>query len=321
MPVLLDPAGFARMAHGSAELAVARAAAAAGTIYGVSTVTSFPLEEVAQASSGPKWFQLYPPADRGACIELIDRAKGAGYGALCVTIDGAVGGNRERDRRNRVSVPLKITPAMVAQGALRPRWALDFLRGGVGRGSQGLQSTESNSLGRTKSIGEAGLAIAATARSVCIEEIATIREHWSGPLVIKGVHRADECDRMLDLGADAFVVSNHGGRQLDGVLSSIEVLPEVVTSVKGRAEIYVDSGFRRGTDVVKALALGARAVLIGRPYLFGLAVGGEAGVRKVLEVFRSEIDNAMALLGCSSLRELDRSTIQLLPGFAGQALT
>ena len=116
-------------------------------------------------------------------------------------------------------------------------------------------------------------------------------------------------------------MSNHGGRQLDGVLSSIEVLPEVVASVKGRAEIYVDSGFRRGTDVVKALALGARAVLIGRPYLFGLAVGGEAGVRKVLEVFRSEIDNAMALLGCSSLRELDRSTIQLLPGFASQALT
>lgn len=318
MPVLLDPAGFARMAHRSAELAVARAAAAAGTIYGVSTVTSFPLEEVAQASSGPKWFQLYPPADRGACIELIDRAKGAGYSALCVTIDGAVGGNRERDRRNQVSVPLKITPAMVAQGALRPRWALDFLRGGAGRGSQGLKYSESQSFRRNKSIAEAGLAIAATARSVSVEEIVAIREHWSGPLVIKGVHRGDECEQMLDLGADAFVVSNHGGRQLDGVLSSIEVLPEVVAAVNDRAEVFIDSGFRRGTDVVKALALGARGVLIGRPYLFGLAVSGEAGVTGVLEVFRREIDNTMALLGCSSLHELDRSTIQLLPGFAGR---
>ncbi|WP_427919206.1 alpha-hydroxy acid oxidase [Streptomyces sp. cg40] len=317
LPVLLDPAGFARMAHRSAELAVARAAAAAGVVYGVSTVTSFPLEEVAQASNGPKWFQLYPPADRQACAELIDRAKAAGYSALCVTIDGTVGGNRERDRRNRISVPLRVTPAMLAHGALRPRWALDFLLGGAGRGFQGMKGVDNDFARRGRSVSEAGQAIAATARSVSAPEIAFIRDRWSGPMVIKGVHRGDECDLMIGLGADAFVVSNHGGRQLDGVLSSIEILPEVVAAVAGRAEVYVDSGFRRGTDVVKALALGARGVLVGRPYLFGLAVGGEAGVTGVLGVYRREIDNAMALLGCSSLRELQGSTVQLLPGFAG----
>lgn len=317
LPVLLAPAGFARMAHRSAELAVARAASAAGTVYGVSTVTSVALEDIARAAPGPKWYQLYPPADREACVSLIDRAKGAGYSALCVTIDGAVGGNRERDRRNRVSVPLKISPAMVAQGALRPRWALDFLRGGVGRGSQGLTFAAPAGSTHAGTIAQAGLALAATARPVAMNEIAAIREHWQGPLVIKGIGRADECEQLLDLGVDGFVVSNHGGRQLDGTLSSIEVLPEVVAAARGRAEVYVDSGFRRGTDVVKALALGARAVLIGRPYFFGLAVAGEQGVAAVLEVFRREIDNAMALMGCSTVSALEPKDVALLPGFAG----
>lgn len=313
-PVMLDPVGFARMAHRSAELAVARAAAAAATVYCVSTATSYPLEEIARASAGPKWFQLYPPVDRGACARLIDRARAAGYVAMCVTIDGAVRGNRERDRRNRINAPLTITPAMVAQALARPRWTIDFAWGSAERWWRGTASGRSQ---RPRSLAQAGRAIAATARPVSAEEIAFIRDRWPGPLVIKGVSGGDECNQLLGLGADAFVVSNHGGRQLDGVLSAIEVLPEVVAAVGGRAEVYVDSGFRRGTDVVKALALGARAVLVGRPYLFGLAVGGEAGVAGVLETFRRELANAMALLGRASLAELDRSTVQLLPGFAG----
>jgi isopentenyl diphosphate isomerase/L-lactate dehydrogenase-like FMN-dependent dehydrogenase len=319
MPIMLDPAGFAGMANRQAELAVARAAAAAGVVYAVSTVTSYPLEEVAHASTGSKWFQLYPPSDQERCAELIGRAKGAGYNALCVTIDGAVGGNRERDRRNRIKVPLRVTPAMIASGVLRPRWSLDFLRGGVGRGLQGLKDMDENNFTkRTASIAEAGRAIVATARSVSADEIAFIRDRWSGPLVIKGVQRAEEIDLMLGLGADGFVVSNHGGRQLDTVLPTIEILPEVVHAVNGRAEVFVDSGFRRGTDVAKALALGARAVLVGRPYFYGLAVGGEAGVAHVIEILRSELDNTMALLGCATLGDLDRSAVQLLPGFAGK---
>jgi isopentenyl diphosphate isomerase/L-lactate dehydrogenase-like FMN-dependent dehydrogenase len=304
MPLMLDPCGFARMAHREAELAVARAAAAAETIYVLSTVTSMPLEEVAASADGPKWFQLYPPADRGACAELIGRVRAAGFKALCVTIDGAVAGLRERDKRNRLSVPLKLSPRLALEGVRRPRWALDFVLGGAGRGSQGF-----GTLPRPQSMHEAGRAIAATARSILPEEIEFIRDQWDGPLLIKGVQRGDECAAIAELGANGVVVSNHGGRQLDTGLAAIEILPEVVEAGAGRLEVLVDGGFRRGTDIVKALALGARAVLVGRPYLYGLAVGGEAGVRDVLELLRFEIDQTIALLGCSRVDQLDASMI------------
>jgi isopentenyl diphosphate isomerase/L-lactate dehydrogenase-like FMN-dependent dehydrogenase len=324
MPLVLDPAGFARMAHRDGELAVARAAARSGVVYGVSTVTAFSLEDIAAASDGPKWFQLYPPADRGACADLIARAAAAGYGALCVTIDGAAGGLRERDKRNELSVPLGVNRKLIAQGARRPRWALDFLRGGAGRGSLGLADIDSTfrrriraATSQPKSLAEASEAIAATVRAVTEDEIAFIRSHWSGPLIIKGVARGDEVERMIDLGTDGFVVSNHGGRQLDGMLASIEALPEVVQAADSRAEVFVDSGFRRGTDIVKALALGARAVLVGRPYIFGLAIGGEQGVTAVVEILRAELDNAITLLGLSSIADIGPSAVQLLPGFAG----
>jgi isopentenyl diphosphate isomerase/L-lactate dehydrogenase-like FMN-dependent dehydrogenase len=324
MPVMLGPAGFARMADRDGELAVARAAAAAKVAYGVSTVTAFSLEDIAAETDGPKWFQLYPPADRKETAELIARAAAAGYLALCVTIDGAVGGLRERDKRNRLSVPLRISPKLIAQGAVRPQWALDFLRGGAGAGSLGLAGIDSNfrrkpasATSRPKSLAEAGEAIAATARAITEDEIAFIRDRWSGPLVLKGVHRADEVERMLELGVDGFVVSNHGGRQLDGVLSTIEILPEVVQATRDRAEVFIDSGVRRGTDVVKALALGARGVFVARPYFYGLAAGGEAGVAHILEILRAEVDNAMTLLGVASVDELGPDAIELLAGFAG----
>jgi isopentenyl diphosphate isomerase/L-lactate dehydrogenase-like FMN-dependent dehydrogenase len=313
MPVMLDPTGYARMAHRDAELAVARAAADAATLYAVSTITSYSLEAIAEASAGPNWFQLYPPADRGACRALIARAEAAGYAALCVTIDGATQGLRERDLKNRLTVPFRITPRRVLEGAVKPRWTASFLLGGVGRGGQGFGTHSPRPL----SVRDAGAAIAATARAVTAataravtaDEIAFIRDVWPRPLVVKGVQRADECDLLCELGVDGLVVSNHGGRQLDGVPASIDILPEVVEAMAGRGEVYLDSGVRRGTDVIKALALGARAVLIGRPYLYGLAVAGQAGVRHVLEILRAEIDQTMVLLGCNDVGALDHSWV------------
>lgn len=305
MPVMLDPTGYARMTHRDAELAVARAATGAATIYAVSTITSYPLEAIAEASAGPKWFQLYPPADRTACRALISRAAAAGYEALCVTIDGATQGLRERDLRNQLTVPFRITPRRVLESAVKPQWTANFLLGGVGHGGQGFGSHAPRPL----SIRDAGAAIAATARAVTAEEIAFIRDLWPRPLVVKGVQRGDECDLLCQLGVDGVVVSNHGGRQLDGVPASIDILPEVVQAMAGRGEVFLDGGVRRGTDVIKALALGARAVLIGRPYLYGLAVAGQPGVRHVLEILRAELDQAMVLLGCDDVGALDRSWV------------
>ncbi len=306
MPVMLDPCGYARMAHRDAELAVARAAAQAGTIYALSTISSVPLEIVAGATDAPKWFQLYPPADRDECSRLIERAQVAGFRALCVTIDGALAGLRERDKRNRLTVPLKLGPRLLLEGASRPRWAVDFLRGGAGRGDQGF-----GAMARPQLLRNAGAAIAATARAITAEEIEFIRQRWRGPLIVKGLQRGDECELLLSLGIDGIVVSNHGGRQLDGVRASIETLPEVVEAVAGRAEVFLDGGVRRGTDVFKALALGARAVLVGRPYLYGLAVAGEDGVRQVLEMLRFELDQTMALAGCARISDIDHSHVEV----------
>lgn len=314
MPVMLDPCGYARMAHRDAEIAVARAAAQAGTIYALSTISSVPLELVAAATDAPKWFQLYPPADRSDCAALIARAKSAGFYALCVTIDGALAGLRERDRRNHLTVPLQLSPRLLLEGASRPGWALDFLRGGAGRGDQGF-----GAMSRPQSLRKAGAAIAATARAITAEEIGFIRQQWDGPLIVKGIQRGDECDLLLSLGVDGIVVSNHGGRQLDGVRASIETLPEVIDAVGGRAEVFLDGGVRRGTDVFKALALGARAILIGRPYLYGLAVAGEAGVRQVLEMLRFELDQTLALAGCARIAEIDQSAVQSLAGASAAA--
>lgn len=305
MPVLLDPCGYARMAHREAELAVARAAAEAGTIYALSTISSAPLEQVAAASDAPKWFQLYPPADRDACKALIARAQAAGFYALCVTIDGAMAGLRERDRRNRLVVPLRLTPRLLLEGASRPAWALDFLQGGVGRGDQGF-----GGMARPQSLRDAGRAIAATARAITEEEMGFIRDQWDGPLIVKGIQRGDECEALIEMGVDAVVVSNHGGRQLDGVRATIEILPEVVDAVNGRMEVFLDGGVRRGTDVFKALALGARGVLIGRPYLFGLAIAGQEGVSGVLEMLRAELDQTLALIGCRSVSNIEASLLQ-----------
>jgi isopentenyl diphosphate isomerase/L-lactate dehydrogenase-like FMN-dependent dehydrogenase len=287
LPVLLAPTGAPALVHRGAEPAVARAAGRAGTIYVQATTSSRPLAEVARAASGPLWFQLYLARDRALTEALVDRAAGAGFRALCLTVDSAVAGSRTRDLRTRL--PARRWAARLAAGSLRhPRWAARVLPANL-RGAVRLLHPA-----RTR----------VPARPVTAGEIAWLRARWAGPLLVKGVMAAEPCARLLDLGVDGIVVSNHGGRQLDTLPAAIEVLPEVVAAVGGRAEVLVDGGVRRGTDVLAALALGARAVLVGRPYLYGLAAGGEDGVVRVLDILRDELDRALALAGCRSVADV-----------------
>jgi isopentenyl diphosphate isomerase/L-lactate dehydrogenase-like FMN-dependent dehydrogenase len=298
MPVLLAPCGFARMVHRDGELAVARGAARADTPFVLTGGSSFPTAAVVRAGGRPVWYQLYAGPGRAETAALLDEAEKAGCTALCVTLDGHVRLARDRDYRNRVTVPLARSPRVLLEGARRPRWLVDFLRGRVARGPACARIASDYWR----------LAIAAAhTPSVTVEDLRWLRERWRGPLVAKGVMRGDECAALIDCGVDAVIVSNHGGRLLDGTPATIEVLPEIVDAVAGRAEVLVDGGIRRGTDVAKALALGARACLVGRPYLWGLAAGGEEGVVTVLEILRRELDQTMALLGCASVGEIDAS--------------
>lgn len=304
-PIMLDPCGYQRLMHRDAEFAVARAAGAEGVAYALSTVTSYPLEDVARVSTGPKWFQLYlPPGPQSETAELVNRASDSGFDALCLTVDTTMRALRERDARHRVKIPIKLGPGLLMSGAKRPRWALDFVRGGVGRGNSGFNS-------KMLSIKAAGSRLASTMRPVTLDDLDLVRRLWKGPLVIKGILRGDEIPELIDRGVDGFVVSNHGGRQLDGTPATINALPEVVTAAAGRAEVFLDGGVRRGTDVVKALALGARAVLIGRPYIYGLATAGEEGVRRVIRILREETENAMGLSGCRTVEEIGRDRVKL----------
>jgi isopentenyl diphosphate isomerase/L-lactate dehydrogenase-like FMN-dependent dehydrogenase len=306
MPLMLAPTGVGRLIHGHAELIAARAAAAAGTIYALSSVARTP-EEVAAITDGPLWFQLYILGDRADTEALVRRAQACGYVALCVTIDSSIGALRDRDTRNRMKPPVKLRPAFVAQAMTHPRWSVEFMRSG---GGTPFLSRRMNGARRQTGIREVERAIQSIWRPVTWDYLAWLRDIWPGRLVVKGIMRANECPKLVDLGVDGIVVSNHGGRQLDGLPSTIEVLPEVVAAVGDRVEVMLDGGVRRGADVVKALALGARAVLVGRPYLYGLAVARSAGVGAVLEIFRNEIDNVIALLGCKSVTGIEPSMLR-----------
>lgn len=300
MPLLLAPCGMARMANRDGELAVARAAGKAGTIFAVSGLASYSLEEIAVNATGPLWYQLYVLSDRAATKKTIERASNAGYRVLCVTVDATVAAARERDYRNRLEIPPRLSAGLVLGALRKPGWLGDFLLGRVGDGGLGpMRVSVWNFVSTVNQL-----------RSVTVDELRWIREQWDGPLVVKGIMRGDECAELVDLGVDGVVVSNHGGRQLDGVRATIEILPEVVRAVGGRAEVFVDGGVWRGDDVVKAVALGARACLVGKAYMFGLAAFGEAGVDRVLEIFRVEIDRTMGLLGCTAMTDLDERMVE-----------
>jgi isopentenyl diphosphate isomerase/L-lactate dehydrogenase-like FMN-dependent dehydrogenase len=310
LPLVLAPIGLAGLFAPGGEIAAARAAAAAGIPFCLSTNSVASIEEVAMGtadSPGDRWFQLYVLRDRGLTHALLERAAGAGYRVLCVTVDLPVQGRRERDLRNAFTVPLRPGPGMILDLALRPRWLLGVLRSPVRFGNFG---------------GAAPQGFTSVARHVATlfdpsagwDDVARLRERWPGPVVVKGVLHPDDARRAVDtVGAAAVVVSNHGGRQLDTVLSGADALPAVVDEIGDELDVLVDGGIRRGTDVLKALALGARAVMIGRPVLWGLAVDGPKGVKRVLEILLTEFDGALAIAGAPRTSDLDRSFVMPAP--------
>ncbi|MGA8098954.1 MAG: alpha-hydroxy acid oxidase, partial [Candidatus Cybelea sp.] len=305
---LLAPVGSSRLFFPRGECVAAARAGAAGTAYVLSTLSGCPLEDVKASCSGPAWYQLYLVAGREVATAAIARARDAGFGALVVTIDTAVAGNRERDVRNGAkeltSGDLRKMLPFVPQILTRPAWLYDFWRDG------GMMRFPNVLLPGIGPMAYADVAAALEQSTVAWEDVTWIREQWKGPIVVKGVLTSEDARRAIDAGADAIVVSNHGGRQLDGVAATIDALPEVVEAAGQRAEIYLDGGIRRGSDVVKALCLGARAVLIGRAYAYGLAACGGAGVARAIEILRSDIVRTLRLLGCHDARALDRSYVE-----------
>lgn len=300
LPVLLAPTGLARLVHPEGELAAARAAHDAGTVLVVSSASSFSIEQLAAEAGQPLWFQLYPWRDRGVTGDLLDRARRAGYHALCVTVDVPAVGGRDRDIRNGFTVPPRVTPRNVLDVLRHPAWTVGLLRG------PRITLANLAELGGPSDV----VSLARYANEELINpandwsELAWIRDRWEGPLIVKGVMTADDARRAVAHGVDAVGVSNHGGRQIDGAAASLDALREIADAVEGEVEILVDGGIRRGSDVVKALAIGANACMIGRPFWHGLACAGQAGVRHVLEILASEIDRTLALLGCPDVSAL-----------------
>ena len=296
LPIIAPPTGATGLTHPDGEAAIARAAHANGTIYTQSTLSTLSIEEVHARAPGPKWFQLYVMTDRELVYDMLARATAAGHEALVLTVDVAVAGVRERDVRNGFNVPPRLTLRALGQGIMHPRWSAAFI-------SQPLMSP-----GNIPYEGGAASHAAYVNRqfdpTVTWDDLAMLREHWQGPIVIKGIMRADDALLAVEHGVDAIIVSNHGGRQLDHAQATIEALPAIAEAVDGRAEIYLDSGVRRGTDIIKALALGARAVLVGRPLVYGLGAAGEPGVRRAFELLRGELATALALAGYPRVSEL-----------------
>ncbi|MFQ5533195.1 MAG: alpha-hydroxy acid oxidase [Sphingomonadales bacterium] len=300
-PVMLAPTGMSRLFHHDGECAVARAAARSGTLYTLSTVSTVSIEEVGAAADGPKSFQIYMFRDRGLVTEFIERARGAGYTSLCLTVDVPVAGNRERDLRAGLS-----GPRTMLDGLAHPPWLWRYLTG-----EPLMLANVAHKVPGGRDL--ATLADYVSAQfdpGVTWDDAAWIIEQWDGPFAIKGILSAQDAMRAASIGATAVIVSNHGGRQLDGVAAPIDVVGEIADAVGDQVEIILDSGVRRGTHVLKALAMGARACMIGRPYLYGLGAGGETGVDRALALLRAEIERDMAIMGCRSLGELDSRSIR-----------
>jgi len=308
-PAILAPVGYSRLMHPAGELAAASAAGSAGLIYTLSTISAHKLENVRASSTGPVWYQLYIVGGRDVAEAGIERAQRAGFSALVVTIDTPVAGLRERDPRNgmkellggSILSKLPFLPQMFA----RPGWLASFLLDGAvpqlenivipGQGPMPLMDVT-----------------AALAKAfVTWQDFRWLRKVWAGPILVKGVLTGDDARRAVDEGAAAVIVSNHGGRQLDGAPATLRALPEVVAAVNGQTEVLMDGGIRRGSDIVKAMCLGARAVLIGRAYAYGLAAAGQAGVNRALEILRTDVERTLLLIGCPSVSALNASYVNV----------
>jgi L-lactate dehydrogenase (cytochrome) len=308
-PAILAPIGYSRLMHPGGEVAAAAAAEEAGLAYTLSTISGHKLENIRAASKGPVWYQLYLVGGREVAEGAIDRARRAGFSALVVTIDTPVAGMRERDPRNgmkellggTLSSKLPFLPQMFAH----PGWLVSFLIDG------GVPKLENIVIPGTGPMPLIDVTAALARAVVTWEDIRWLKRIWSGPIVVKGVLTADDAKRAVAEGAAAVVVSNHGGRQLDGAPAALRMLPEVVAAVNGRAEVLMDGGVRRGSDIVKAICLGARAVLLGRAYAFGLAAAGRPGVTRALEILRDDVERTLRLLGCPSVSALNSSYLNI----------
>ena len=309
LPFLLAPVGYSRLMHPGGEVAAAREAGKAGTAYILSTISGHRLEDVKAGSIGPVFYQLYLMGGRAAAEAVIERARVAGFAGLVVTIDTPVSGICERDYRNGmkelISGNLLAKIPFLPQVLSRPGWLVNFLLDG---GLRPLPNVVIPGQGPMPLL-DVNAALASSA--VTWADFRWIRDCWRGPIVVKGVLTGDDARRAVDEGAAAVSVSNHGGRQLDCVPAALRALPEVVAAVTGQVEILMDGGIRRGSDIVKAICLGARAVLCGRAYAYGLAAAGEAGVARAIEILRADLDRTLRLLGCPSIAALDRSYVNV----------
>ena len=308
-PAILAPVGYSRLMHPGGEVAAAAAAGSAGTAYILSTISGHKLENVRAASSGPVWYQLYLVGGRQVAEAAIERARRAGFSALVVTIDTPVAGMRERDPRNGMkellgsSVFAKLP--FVPQFLAHPAWLASFLLDG------GVPNLENIVIRGKGPMPLVDVTAALASAVVTWDDLHWLRQLWTGPIVVKGVLTGDDAKRAVDHGAAAVVVSNHGGRQLDGVSSSLRALPEVVAALDGQAEVLMDGGVRRGSDIIKAICLGARAVLVGRAYAYGLAAAGQTGVARALEILHADVERTLRLLGCPSISLLNPSYVEV----------
>ena len=306
VPLLGAPTGMTGIVHHDGEIGMARAVHGAGSVYVLSSVGSRTIEEVAEQSPGPKWFQLYVSRDRGYVRELVGRARAAGYLALVLTVDVQQSGARERDLRNGFTLPPRLTAQALVQGVVRPRWTIDFVRRASGSGFLS-EIGERSVRGGGAAVSFADSINRQFDPHLSWSDISWLQEQWDGPIVLKGVLRAQDAQQAARIGVAGVIVSNHGGRQLDQAPSSIAALPAVVEAVGSEIEVYMDGGIRRGVDIVKALALGARACLAGRALAYGLGAGGAAGAARAMNLLVAELRLAMVLAGCGSVRELDSS--------------
>jgi len=300
LPIYCSPTALQRLFHHDGERAVAKAAAKYGTMFGVSSLGTTSLEEARRISNGPQVYQFYFHKDRGLNREMMARAKQAGVEAMMLTVDSITGGNRERDKRTGFAIPFRLNVAGVLQFAIKPAWALNYLRGGPFR----LPQLEDH-----VDMGHGAMSIShyfteMLDPSLDWDDVAAMVQEWDGQFCLKGVMSAADARRAAEIGCTGVVVSNHGGRQLDGSRSAFDQLAEVVDAAGDRLDVLMDGGVQRGTHVLKALSLGAKAVGVGRYYLFPLAAAGQAGVELALELMRHELERDMRLMGCASIAQL-----------------
>lgn len=313
LPLVIGPTGLAALGWPQADIALARAARDFGIPFTISTASSVRMEAIAAAAEGARlWFQVYIYRDRDLVRSLIERARAVGVEALVVTVDTPVLGWRRRDHRNRFTVPLRPTPALVMDLLRCAGWTLQIARHGAPRMQNFVDAGKGDDV-----VSLAKLMASNMDDSVTWDDVRWLRDQWPGKMILKGVLSPEDAVEAAALGFEAVQVSNHGGRQLDGAVSAISALPAVAAAVGGRAELLVDSGFRHGSDVAKAVALGATAVAVGRATLFGVAAGGAPGARRALEILRTEYDRCLALLGCPSTAALDRAYVRTPASFAG----